>query len=115
MISDAKPGNWQRRKSGGNIKRGFVSRRTETLRWLCVLLYPVMPEATENLRANRFERRHFKNKSRKFKIRRIKSGNEIGETQAVFPRLDKTKIMNEINEQKAIDGAQNIVQETGKN
>jgi methionyl-tRNA synthetase len=44
----------------------------------------------------------------------LQAGTQIGETQAVFPRLDKTKIMNEINEQKAIDGAQNIVQETTK-
>ncbi|MEJ7846629.1 MAG: methionine--tRNA ligase subunit beta [Pyrinomonadaceae bacterium] len=107
MISDSKPWELIKDEKQAETLNAVLYRSTETLRWLCVLLYPVMPEAT-----------------RKIYLQIGSSGDiaaidpsgltwgelqaqtKIGETEGVFPRIDKIKVMNEIKEQSADSGQQ---------
>jgi methionyl-tRNA synthetase len=115
MISDAKPWILAKDETQAEILNAVLYRATETLRWLCVTLYPVMPEATANIyRQIGLSDDVSTINPENLKYGELQAETQIGETQAVFPRLDKTKIMNEINEQKVIDGAQNIVEEPAK-
>jgi methionyl-tRNA synthetase len=115
MISDSKPWILAKDENQAETLNAVLYRGTETLRWLCVLLYPVIPDATRKIYAQIGLNGDISTfNPENLKYGELQAGTQIGETQAVFPRLDKTKIMNEINEQKAIDGAQNIVQETTK-
>ncbi len=100
MISDAKPWILAKDETQTEILNAVLYRAVETLRWLCVTLYPVMPEATRNIYgqiglSDDLSQINPEN----LKYGELPAGTAIGETSAVFPRLDKTKIMNEINEQ----------------
>jgi methionyl-tRNA synthetase len=115
MISDAKPWILAKDETQAEILNAVLYRATETLRWLCVMLYPVMPEATASIyRQIGLSDDVSTINPENLKYGELQAETQIGETQAVFPRLDKTKIMNEINEQKVIDGAQNTVEEPAK-
>jgi methionyl-tRNA synthetase len=101
MISDAKP--WELVKDANQTEtlNAVLYRATETLRWLCVLLYPVMPEATRKIFAQiglseTIEHLNPENLT----WGELQAGMRIGETQAVFPRMDKNKIMSEIEKEK---------------
>jgi methionyl-tRNA synthetase len=101
MISDAKPWELAKDENQAESLNAVLYRATETLRWLCVLLYPVMPEATRKIYAQiGLSEDISKINPEKLIYGQLQAGTKIGETQAVFPRLDKTKIMNEINENK---------------
>ena len=99
MISDAKPWELAKDENQAEILNAVLYRSLESLRWLCVLLFPVMPEATKNIYAqiglsDDLARINPEN----LKYGELTAGTKIGETKAVFPRLDRTKVMNEINE-----------------
>ncbi len=99
MISDAKPWELAKDENQAEILNAVLYRSLETLRWLCVLLFPVMPEATQNIYAqigltDDLARINPEN----LKYGELTAGTKIGETKAVFPRIDRTKVMNEINE-----------------
>ena len=51
MISDAKPWELIKDENKREILNAVLYRAAETLRWLCVLLYPVMPEAMPKIYA----------------------------------------------------------------
>jgi methionyl-tRNA synthetase len=51
LISDAKPWELVKDENQTETLNAVLYRATETLRWLCVLLYPVMPEAAQNIYA----------------------------------------------------------------
>jgi methionyl-tRNA synthetase len=104
MITDSKP--WELVKDEKQIEtlNAVLYRATETLRWLCVLLHPVMPEATKKI----YEQIGLTDDIATINPTELiwgelKSGTKMGETKAVFPRLDKTKIMNEITNQKNVE------------
>ncbi|MBA2605870.1 MAG: methionine--tRNA ligase [Acidobacteria bacterium] len=102
MISDAKPWELVKDANQAETLNAVLYRATETLRWLCVLLYPVMPEATqkiygqiglsETLRSINPENLTWGD---------LQAGTQIGETEAVFPRINKQKAMSEITERSA--------------
>ncbi|MDQ6787114.1 MAG: methionine--tRNA ligase, partial [Acidobacteriota bacterium] len=99
MISDAKP--WELAKDGHQTEtlNAILYRATETLRWLCVLLYPVMPQATREIYAQMGLNEDIaKINPENLTWGELKEGTKIGEVAGVFPRLDKNKIMNEIKE-----------------
>ncbi len=102
MISDAKP--WELIKDANQAEtlNAVLYRATETLRWLSVLLYPVMPEATQKI-YNQIGLTEDISKINPENLTwgELKTEKKIGVTEAVFPRIDKNKIMNEISEQKA--------------
>ena len=99
MISDSKPWLLAKDENQAEPLNAVLYRATEALRWLCVLLFPVMPEAArkiysqiglgDDLAAINPEN---------LKYGELKTGTVIGITEAVFPRLDKTKIMENIME-----------------
>lgn len=100
MISDAKP--WELIKDANQAEtlNAVLYRATETLRWLGVLLYPVMPIAAEKIYAQiGLGEDLSKLNPENLTWGELPAGTKIGETEAVFPRVDKNKIMNEIKEQ----------------
>ena len=57
MISDAKPWELAKDENQRQTLNAVLYRAAETLRWLCVMLYPVMPNgAARNLRTTWIDR-----------------------------------------------------------
>lgn len=116
MISDAKPWELVKDTNQTETLNAVLYRATETLRWLGVLLYPLMPEASrkiyeqiglsENIAAKNPENLSWGE---------LKAETQIGETKAVFPRIDKIKVMNEITEQSAVSSQHSEKIEQAKN
>src|SRR6476646_6376421 len=104
MISDAKPWDLAKDENQKQSLNAVLYRAAETLRWLCVLLFPVMPNATveiwsqlglESLSDSETPARL---DPAKLKWGQLREGTIIGEVKALFPRIDKVKTMKEINE-----------------
>jgi len=103
MISDAKPWELVKDEKQAETLNAVLYRATETLRWLSVMLYPVMPEATKNIYIQiGLSDDVSKIDPSSLTWSELKVGVGIGETEAVFPRIDKTKVMSEIKEQTAV-------------
>ena len=101
MISDAKPWELVKDENQAETLNAVLYRATETLRWLCVLLYPVMPEATRKIHAQiGLSEDVSKINPENLTWGELQSGTRIGETEAVFPRIDKNKVMNEIEQSR---------------
>jgi len=81
-------------------------RAAETLRWLCVMLYPVMPAATQEIWSQlNLNEKLAELDPANLKWGELKEGSPIGEVKAIFPRIDKAKTMDEIA-QKSEDRGQ---------
>ncbi|MBK6722089.1 MAG: methionine--tRNA ligase subunit beta [Acidobacteria bacterium] len=98
LISDSKP--WELIKDDKQVEtlNAVLYRACETLRWLCVQLYPVMPEASKNI----YSQIGLSEDIAMLDPTNLNWGElvaetEIGETVGVFPRIAKNKVMNEIN------------------
>ncbi|MGH9873686.1 MAG: methionine--tRNA ligase [Pyrinomonadaceae bacterium] len=104
MISDAKPWDLAKDENQKQTLNAVLYRAAETLRWLCVLLYPVMPSATSEiwsqlgLGGSTGSQTPAGIDPAKLKWGELSEGTIIGEVKPLFPRLDKTKTMKEINE-----------------
>ncbi len=101
MISDAKPWELAKDEEQREILNAILYRAAETLRWLCVLLYPVMPESTRGI----FQQLGLEDDPEKIDPAKLtwgelNAGTQINEVQPLFPRLDKKKIMSEIEQEK---------------
>lgn len=106
ILSDAKP--WELAKDVGQRQTldAILYRAAESLRWLCILLYPVMPEATQKIYAQigladdlaRLD-------PAQLVWGTLKEGVKIGDVKPLFPRLDKTKTMAEIEKESTQKGA----------
>ena len=99
MISDAKPWELIKDENQAETLSAVLYRATETLRWLCVQLYPVMPRATKEI----YKQIGLSDDISKLDPKNLvwgelKSGIKIGETSPVFPRIDKNKVLKEIME-----------------
>lgn len=100
MISDAKPWDLAKDESQRQALDDVLYRAAESLRWLSVLLYPVMPGATTAIwQQLGLEGSPANVNPRDLKWGELEQGKAIGEVRPVFPRLDKAKIMTEINEE----------------
>ena len=98
IITDAKPWDLAKDENKKQTLDAVLYRAAESLRWLCVLLYPVMPEATRAIwNQLGLEGSPAQINPTELKWGQLKEGVKIGEVQPVFPRLDKGKIMSEIN------------------
>jgi methionyl-tRNA synthetase len=107
MISDAKPWELIKDDNQAETLNAVLYRATETLRWLSVMLYPVMPEAMRKIYAQIGLSEDISTiNPENLTWGDLPSGTKIGETQAVFPRIDKNKVMNEISEQSAVSDEQ---------
>lgn len=106
MISDAKPWELVKDDKQTETLSAVLYRATETLRWLSIILYPVMPKATKKIYAQiGLQGDVAAIDPADLKWGELAAGTAIGETEGVFPRIDKSKVMSEIKE-KAEAGSQ---------
>jgi methionyl-tRNA synthetase len=97
MISEAKPWDLAKDPAQQQTLHAVLYRAAETLRWLSVLLYPVMPNATREIYTQLGLTEDLsKLDPRQLKWAGLPEGTQIGEVKGLFPRLDKSKIMDEI-------------------
>jgi methionyl-tRNA synthetase len=105
MISDAKPWELAKDESQKQTLNAVLYRAAETIRWLCVLLYPVMPTATLEIwnqlgleTAAGLGGTPATLDPGKLKWGELAEGTAIRDVKPVFPRIDKAKTMKEIND-----------------
>jgi methionyl-tRNA synthetase len=97
MITDAKPWDLAKDENQKQTLGVVLYRAAESLRWLSVMLYPVMPEASQAIwKEWGVESSPAQVDPTRLKWGELKEGAAIGEVQPVFPRMDKAKIMAEI-------------------
>jgi methionyl-tRNA synthetase len=107
MISDSKPWELIKDEKQAETLNAVLYRAAETLRWLAVLLYPVMPESSRKIYAQLGICGNVATKDpAELKWAELAPGTVIGAGEGIFPRIDKIKVMNEISEQKAVSGEQ---------
>ena len=97
MISDAKPWDLAKDENQRETLSAVLYRAAESLRWLCVLLYPVMPQAASGIYGQLgFADSPAAVNPGELKWGGLPVGQEIGEVKPLFPRIDKGKTMEEI-------------------
>ncbi|HZH34939.1 MAG TPA: methionine--tRNA ligase [Pyrinomonadaceae bacterium] len=97
MISDAKPWVLAKDEQQKETLNAVLYRSVEALRWLCVLLYPAMPEAAAKIYSQiGLSEDVSKINPENIKWGELTAGTRIGEIEPLFPRLNKKKIMSEI-------------------
>jgi methionyl-tRNA synthetase len=107
MISDAKPWVLAKDEANAEILNAVLYRSAETLRWLSVLLYPVMPEAARQIYAQLGLSDDVSMINPESLVYgELPAGIRIGASVGVFPRIDKNKVMNEILKEKTEDANQ---------
>ncbi|HEX8096814.1 MAG TPA: methionine--tRNA ligase subunit beta, partial [Pyrinomonadaceae bacterium] len=106
MISDARP--WDLAKDEGQRQtlNAVLYRTAEVLRWLSVLLFPLMPQSMRNVYGQLgLTDDPALIDPATLRWGGLKEGTRIGEVKAVFPRLEKKKIMTDIEKNKAEERA----------
>ncbi len=115
MISDAKPWVLAKDEENAQILNAVLYRSAETLRWLSVLLYPVMPEASAQIYAQLgLSDDISKINPENLTYGELRAGTKIGASVAVFPRIDKNKVMSEIQQGQPMDNTLSPVGEDKK-
>jgi len=107
MITEAKPWDLAKDENQSQTLNAILYRSAEALRWLCVLLHPVMPVATAEIYSQlglSSDALRTGNPS-SLSWGGLTEGTQIGEVKPVFPRLDKKKIMDEISKANDSSGA----------
>jgi methionyl-tRNA synthetase len=105
MITDAKPWDLAKDDNQKQTLGAVLYRAAEALRWLAVLLYPIMPAASNEIWGQLgLGGSPATVDPAGLQWGELKEGTITGEVKAVFPRLDKTKIMSEINEGAKVSG-----------
>jgi len=103
MISDTKPWVLAKDDKQAETLNAVLYRSAETLRWLSVMLYSVMPESAEKVyRQLGLSGELVKLDPAGLKWGELAEGTLIGEAGAVFPRIEKSKVMSEIKENSGI-------------
>ncbi len=101
MISESKPWGLIKDENQAETLSAVLYRATETLRWLCVLLYPIMPEATKEIYAQIGLTDDIAQLNpANLKYGELAKDTKISEIKGVFPRIDKIKVMSEIENEK---------------
>lgn len=110
LISDSKPWELIKDENQAETLNAVLYRACETLRWLSVQLYPVVPEASKNI----YNQIGLAEDIAELDPAQLTwgglaAGTRIGETVGVFPRIDKKKVMSQIEEssQKSEVSSQN--------
>lgn len=102
MLSASKPWDLAKDESQRETLNAVLYRSAETLRWLCVLLYPVMPQATKEIYSQIGLTEDIATVNpENLKYGELKVGTTIGEIKGVFPNIEKTKVMAEIEKEIA--------------
>jgi methionyl-tRNA synthetase len=97
MITDAKPWDLAKDENQRQTLNAVLYRAAESLRWLCVMLYPVMPKATQEL----YQQLGLTDSLSRIDPTELtwgglKENTRIGEVKPLFPRIDKAKTLDEI-------------------
>ncbi|MBX7054676.1 MAG: methionine--tRNA ligase [Pyrinomonadaceae bacterium] len=99
LISDSKPWELIKHEAQAETLNAVLYRATETLRWLSVMLYPVMPAASKSIYAQIGLGEDLAVLDPAgLEWGKLEPGTAIGETVGVFPRIDRNKVMSEIKE-----------------
>ncbi len=106
MITDAKPWDLAKDENQQQTLGAVLYRAAESLRWLSVLLYPVMPEASRAI----WEQLGLEGGPDRIDPATLKwgelvEGTATGDVQPVFPRLDKAKILSDIHEPESVESS----------
>jgi methionyl-tRNA synthetase len=97
MISDAKPWDLAKDENQRQTLNAVLYRSAEALRWLCVLLHPVMPEATQEIYSQLgLPGSPSQTNPTELKWGGLPEGTKIGEVKPLFPRIDKGKTLEAI-------------------
>ena len=108
MISDAKPWELAKDETQRQTLNAVLYRAAETLRWLAVLLHPVMPDSTRAIWTQLGQESNIeKHDPSQLRWGGLQAGTRIGEVAPVFPRIDKAKIMAEIEKENMAKEATN--------
>ena len=98
MITDAKPWDLAKDENQKQTLGVILYRAAESLRWLSVLLHPVMPGASQAMwNQLGLQGSPAQTNPSELKWGELKEGSSIGDVQPVFPRIDKANVMAEIN------------------
>jgi methionyl-tRNA synthetase len=101
MISEAKPWDLAKDAKQRETLNAVLYRAAESLRWLCVLLYPVMPNAArETYQQLGMTGDVSKISPGELTWGGLRPGQAVGEVKPLFPRIDKAKTMEAIKEQR---------------
>ncbi|MGD9627912.1 MAG: methionine--tRNA ligase [Pyrinomonadaceae bacterium] len=99
MISDAKPWVLIKDEQQAETLNAVLYRAAETLRWLAVMLHPVMPDATTKIyRQLGLQDELISVDPAVLAWGGLVPGTAIGKSESVFPQIDKTSVMNEIKD-----------------
>lgn len=105
MISDVKPWELVKDEKQAETLNAVLYRASETLRWLSVMLHPVMPEASRKIYGQiGLEGDIAKIDPANLKWGELEAGTKIGVTEGVFPRIDRGKVMSEIKDNRISEG-----------
>jgi methionyl-tRNA synthetase len=97
MITDTKPWVLANDEKQAETLNAVLYRSAETLRWLSVMLYPVMPDSSVKIyRQIGLDGDLSKLDPSSLKWGELAAATAIGETESVFPRIEKSKVMSEI-------------------
>jgi methionyl-tRNA synthetase len=97
MITDAKPWDLAKDENQKQTLGAVLYRAAEALRWLSVLLYPVMPGASRTIwQQLGLEGGPDRIDPSSLKWGELPDGTTIGKVEPIFPRLDKAHVLSEI-------------------
>ncbi|MCA1592228.1 MAG: methionine--tRNA ligase [Acidobacteria bacterium] len=100
FISEAKPWVLAKSEDQRETLGAVLYRSAEAIRWLAVLLHPLMPDSTRSLwRQMNLSGGPEKIDPAELTWGGLQPGTRIGEVSALFPRIDKGKIMAEIEKE----------------
>jgi methionyl-tRNA synthetase len=102
IISDAKPWDLSKDPNQTQTLNAVLYRAAESLRWLCVLLYPVIPDASREIyKQLGLETDISSINPKELKWGELPEGTSVTEVKPLFPRIDKAKLMDEIKSEPA--------------
>ena len=105
MITETKPWVLANDDSQSETLNAVLYRAAETLRWLSIMLYPVMPESAEKIyRQIGLQDEISRLDPADLKWAELQPGTSIGATESVFPRIEKSKVMSEIKSDTETQG-----------
>jgi methionyl-tRNA synthetase len=102
MISDAKPWDLAKDPKQDETLRAVLYRAAESLRWLCVILYPAMPNACREIYSQLgLTDDPASSHAAQLTWGELRERTKLGEVKPLFPRIDKAKTMEEIRNQES--------------
>ena len=97
LISDSKPWLLAKDEQQANTLDAILYRAAETLRWLAVMGQPVMPQTSRSIfRQLGLDDDPAQLDPLQLQWGGLTIGSKIGITEALFPRIEKKTVMNEI-------------------